>query len=110
VFQELGTLQTVSAFSLLLLKYFFIFPELSLRCSFVSWIPVTLLTGLDTTEAASHRFHFMEARIPSQASWCGIYGGQTNIVTGFSPLPPLGIIPPILHTHSFFIFHQPAPK
>jgi len=52
----------------------------------------------------------VEARIPSQASWCGLYGGQTDTVTGFSPLSPLSIIPPILHTHIFFICHQPAPN
>ena len=80
---------------------FFIFPELSLRCSFVCWISVTLLSGLDTRQAASHRSHSVEALIPSQVSSCGLYDGQTDIVTGFSPLSPLSIIPPILHTHIF---------
>jgi hypothetical protein len=90
--------------------FFFIIPELSLRCSFVRWISVTLFSGFDTTQAASHRSHSLEARIPSQVSWCGLYGGQTDIVTEFFPLSPLSIIPPILHTHIFFISHQPAPN
>ena len=89
---------------------FFIFPELSLRCSFVCWISVTLLSGLDTRQAASHRSHSVEALIPSQVSSCGLYDGQTDIVAGFSTLSPLSIIPPILHTHIFFICHQPAPN
>jgi hypothetical protein len=51
----------------------------------------------------------MEACIPSQASCCGLYGGQTDIVRGFSPLSSLSIIPPILHTNIFFM-SQPAPN
>jgi len=81
------------------------------------WIPVTLLSGLERTEAASHRSHSashrsysMEACIPSQASCCGLYRGRIDNVTGFCPLSPLSIIPPILYTHIFFICHQPAPN
>jgi hypothetical protein len=90
VFQELGKVQTVWTFFLLFLNFFYlIFPELSLWCSFVSWISVirTLLSGLDKTEAASHRSHSVEAGIPSQATWCGLYGGQTDIVQSFLLFP-----------------------
>jgi len=52
----------------------------------------------------------VEACIPSQATWCGLYVGHTDIVTVFSPLSPLIILPPILHTHIFFLCRQPAPN
>ena len=47
----------------------------------------------------------IEAWVQSYASPCVIWCGQTCIGTGFSPMylsfPPITIIPPRLHTHSF---------
>ena len=56
------------------------------------------------TQAVSHYLHSAEAKVRSQAGTCQICGGQSNIVTRFyrnMSVPPVSIIPPTLHTHSY---------
>jgi hypothetical protein len=41
--------------------------------------------GLAMAQAVSHRILTVEARVQSQASQCGVCGGQSGSGTGFSP-------------------------
>jgi hypothetical protein len=60
------------------------------------------------TRAVSRLPLSSEARVPSQAIPCEIYGRQSSSETCFLPVhrfSPVSIIPPMLHTHSS-IYHQ----
>jgi hypothetical protein len=52
-------------------------------------------------QAVSRRPLTAEARVPSRVTPCGICGGQSCTVTGFSPrlirFSPVNFIPPVLH-------------
>jgi hypothetical protein len=53
-------------------------------------------------EAVSRRPLTAVARVRSQASPCAIGGGQSDTVTGFSPISSVSrvsIVPPMLNTH-----------
>jgi hypothetical protein len=56
-------------------------------------------------QAVNRRNLTAEARVQSQESPCETSGGQSWNMTAFSPstsVSPASIIPPTLHTHSFF--------
>jgi hypothetical protein len=64
--------------------------------------------GLAMAEAFSRRLLSTETRFRSQVSPCEICGSQSGTVTGLSqstPVSPVSIIPPMLHSHSF-IYHR----
>jgi hypothetical protein len=59
-------------------------------------------------QAVSRRPLIADARVRSQVTQCEICGGQSGIGTRFSPstpVSPVSIIPPMLHTHSA-IYHR----
>jgi hypothetical protein len=56
----------------------------------------------------SRRPRYSKACVQSQATLCGICGGQSGTVGSFLPVlqfSPVSIIPPMLHTH-LFIYHR----
>jgi hypothetical protein len=55
----------------------------------------------------------VEARFQSQASPCGIHGGQTGTKARFPPSTrvfPVSTVPSMLHTHSFITDDAPSSK
>jgi hypothetical protein len=71
------------------------------------WSYINLL-GRAMAQAVSRRPLTEEARVRSYVRPCEIFGRRSGTGTGFSPstpVSPVSIIPPMLHTHSF-IYHR----
>jgi len=52
-------------------------------------------------QVVSHQPVTVQAHVHSQVSPSEICGGRNGTGTGFPRFPPLSIIPPMLHMHSF---------